>query len=92
MVLTEEIRIAKFCTEVFMMPKHLMTKVNIPKSSQNHPYTCIHSVQSFYPNNIAELLWYGKILFFLHIYLTWGVVQSANSKGSMCERGMGVKG
>ena len=24
-VLTEEIRIAKFCTEVFVMPKHLMT-------------------------------------------------------------------
>ena len=30
---------------------------------------------SFYPNNIAELLWYGKILFFLLLYLTWGVVQ-----------------
>ena len=26
-VLTEEIRIAKFCTEVFVMPKHLMTKL-----------------------------------------------------------------
>ena len=26
-VLTEEIRRAKFCTEVFMMPKHLMTKL-----------------------------------------------------------------
>ena len=32
-VLTEEIRIAKFCTEVFVMPKHLMTKLNIPESS-----------------------------------------------------------
>ena len=32
-VLTEEIRIAKFCTEVFVMPKHLMTKLNIPKAS-----------------------------------------------------------
>ena len=31
-VLTEEIRIAKLCTEVFVMPKHLMTKVNIPQS------------------------------------------------------------
>ena len=28
-VLTEEIQITKFCTEVFVMPKHLMTKVNI---------------------------------------------------------------
>ena len=32
-VLTEEIRIAKFCTEVFVMPKHLMTKLYIPESS-----------------------------------------------------------
>ena len=32
-VLTEEIRIAKFCTEVFVMPKHVMTKDNIPESS-----------------------------------------------------------
>ena len=31
--LTEEIRIANFCTEVFVMPKHLMTKLNIPESS-----------------------------------------------------------
>ena len=32
-VLTEEIRVAKFCTEVFVMAKHLMTKRNIPESS-----------------------------------------------------------
>ena len=32
-VLTEDIRIAKFCTEVFVMLKHLMTKCNIPESS-----------------------------------------------------------
>ena len=32
-VLIEEIRIAKFCTEVFVMPKYLMTKRNIPKPS-----------------------------------------------------------
>ena len=34
-VLTEEIRIhvVKFCTEVFVVPKHLMTKLNIPESS-----------------------------------------------------------
>ena len=32
-VLTEEIRIAKFCNEVFVMPKYLMTKLNIPESS-----------------------------------------------------------
>ena len=40
----------------------------------NHPYTCLHSVQSFYQNTIAELLWYGKIWFFLLLYLEWGVV------------------
>ena len=48
----------------------LMTKINVPESS-----LYLHSVQSFYPNNIAELLWYGKILFILLLYLTWGVVQ-----------------
>ena len=32
-VLTEEIRIAKFYTEVFVMPKHLMTKLNRSESS-----------------------------------------------------------
>ena len=32
-VLTEEIRIAKYCTEVFVMPKHFMTKLNIHESS-----------------------------------------------------------
>ena len=31
--LTEEIRIAKFCTEVFVLPEHLMTKLNILESS-----------------------------------------------------------
>ena len=31
-VLIEEIRMAKFCTEVFLMPKHVMTKLNIPES------------------------------------------------------------
>ena len=32
-VLTEAIRTAKFCQEVFVMPKHLMAKLNIPKAS-----------------------------------------------------------
>ena len=32
-VLTEEIRIAKFCTEVFVMPKDLMTTLHVPESS-----------------------------------------------------------
>ena len=32
-VLTEEIRIAKFCIEVFVMPKHFKTKLNIPELS-----------------------------------------------------------
>ena len=52
-VLTEEIQIAKFCTEVFVMPKHLMKELNIPLSSL---YKWFHYVQSFYPNRIAELL------------------------------------
>ena len=54
------------------MPKHLMTKLKIPESSL---YMCPLRTISFYFNNIAELLWYGTILFFLHLYLTWGVVQ-----------------
>ena len=40
-------------------------------------------MQSFYLNNIADKLWYGKILFFLLLYLTWGVVQ--------CEHGVFVQ-
>ena len=32
-VLSEEIRIAKFCTEVFVIPRHFMTKLYIPKAS-----------------------------------------------------------
>ena len=32
-VLREEIQIAKFCTEVFVMPKHLMAKLHIPEAS-----------------------------------------------------------
>ena len=38
----------------------------MPKSSL---YRCLHSVQSFYPNNIAWFLRYRIILFFLHLYL-----------------------
>ena len=47
-VLTEEIRIAKFCTEVFVMPKHLMTNLNIPESSKNtSPLRAIVSSQKY---------------------------------------------
>ena len=46
-VFTEEIRTAKFCTEVFVMPKHLMTKLYIPEWST-------------YMRSFSELLWYGK--------------------------------
>ena len=31
-VLTEEIRIEEFCTEMFLIPKHLMIKLNTVKS------------------------------------------------------------
>ena len=70
-VLKEEIRIAEFCTEVFLMPKHLMTKLNISESSlYMSPLRAI-----VFPKNIAELLWYDEILFFLLLYLTRGVVK-----------------
>ena len=45
-VVTEEIRIAKFCTEVFVMLKHLMTKRNIhdiPESCQTKKYVRFRS-------------------------------------------------
>ena len=57
LLLTEEIRTAKFCHEVFAMPKHLMTKFNIPESSS---FISPLRVQSLNLANIAELLWYGK--------------------------------
>ena len=69
-ILKEEIRIAKFCTEVFVMPNHWMTKLNIPESS----LYMSPLVQSFYPNNIAEFLWYGKVLFIL----TLGIILSGS--------------
>ena len=51
-VFIEEIRIAKFCTEVFVMPKLLMTKLNVPESSlYMSPFHAI-----VYSNNIVELL------------------------------------
>ena len=40
--------------------------------------TCPHSVQSSYSNILPELLWYCKILFFLYLCSTWGVVQCDN--------------
>ena len=42
---------------IFMNPRKLgPTKINYFTVYLNHPYTCLHSVQSFNPNNIAELL------------------------------------
>ena len=54
-VLTEEIRIATFYRSV-CDTETFNDQTNKPKSSL---CICLHSVQSFYPNNIAELLWYG---------------------------------
>ena len=43
----------------------LMThyKVKVQTDRFEHPHTCLHSVRSFYFNNMEEKLWYGK--FFL---------------------------
>ena len=60
-VLTEEIRIAKFCTEVYVMPKHLMTKLNIPESSlYMSPLRAIVLSQQWC--KITEI-WYNFVLF-----------------------------
>ena len=40
-VLREGIQTAKFCTEVFVMPKHLITKLFIPESSSYSSPLCI---------------------------------------------------
>ena len=47
--LTEEIRIVKFCTEVFVMPKHLMTKLKAthPACKHNHRMRIFHFVRCF---------------------------------------------
>ena len=43
---------AIFCTEVFVMPKHLMTKLNIPEA-----FLYMSPLRAIVlPNNIAELL------------------------------------
>ena len=61
-VLKEEIRITKFCTEVFVMPKHLMTKFNKPESSlYMYPLRAIVLSQQCC---ILTVIW--PLLFFLH--------------------------
>ena len=71
-VLTEGIRTAKFCTKVSVMQKHLKCPNII---YLNGVRTCLDSVRSFYVNNMAVLLRYGKI-FFLHLHLERGVVHN----------------
>ena len=54
-VLTEEIRITNFCTEVFVMQKDLMTKLSIPKSSLcMSPLRAIVLSQQYY---IITVIW-----------------------------------
>ena len=79
-VLTEEIRIANFVSKCLWCRNIWWPNLIY----LNYSYTCLHSVKSFYRNNIAELLWYGKLLFFLLLYLTWGVVQSELGKNKRC--------
>ena len=82
-VLTEEIRTAKLCTEVFVKLKHLLTKFHIPESlSYMSPFCAI----IFIFNNIAELLWCGKIFLFLHLHIERGVAQCGGNdlKVALC--------
>ena len=51
-VLSKEIRIAIFCTEVFMMPKRLMIKLNIHEASLYMSLLCAIVLSQQY----AELL------------------------------------
>ena len=64
-------RTAKFCTEVFVMLKCLWPNLIY----LTHPHTCLHSVWTFYRNNIAVLLLDDKNLLFLHLQLERGVVR-----------------
>ena len=52
LVLRDEIRTAKFCTEVFVMPKHLVTKLNTWTILIHVSTPCDY----LYLYNIAELL------------------------------------
>ena len=52
-VLTEEIRIAKICTEVFVMPKHFMTKINTPESS-----LCMSPLRAIVLHNYCDMVNY----------------------------------
>ena len=66
-VLTEEIRIAKFSTEVFVMSKHSMTKMNIPESSlYMSPLRAIVLSQQYC---IITVIWYicKIIVHFAHL-------------------------
>ena len=64
---------------IFVNPRKLVPTKIKPSTVPESSLCILHSVQSFYRNNIAELLWYGKILFFLHLYL-WGVAQCEYAK------------
>ena len=44
-------------------------------NNQTHPLTCLNSLRSFNLNNIAELLWYGTKIIFLHLHSEKGVEQ-----------------
>ena len=58
---TEEIQIAKFCTEVFVMPKHLMTKLNIPESSLY--MSPLHAIDLSQQYCIITVIWSIIVLF-----------------------------
>ena len=72
-VLTEEIRTEKFCNEVFVMPKYLMSKLNIPESASYISPLCAIMISQQYCR--ITVIWFEKIL--LHLHLERGVVQCA---------------
>ena len=45
--LSEEIRTSKLCTEVFVMPKHLIAKIVVPESSFHMYMSLLHVIVCF---------------------------------------------
>ena len=53
-------RFMEVCIDFIWKTQNISFSFRTVARIRNLPNTCLHSVQSFYPNNIAELLWYGK--------------------------------
>ena len=61
-ILTQEIRIAKFCNEVFVMPKHLMTKLNNFELSFFYIYP-LRAIVLSQQYSIITVIWSINVLF-----------------------------